>query len=117
MAACRVRRRRLLRSTGNLRLTQPIVGMAATPDGRGYWLVASDGGVFAFGDAPFFGSTGNLTLLRPSRRHGRDADRARVLAGGVGRRIFAFGDARFLGLMGGLALDRPVIGMPERDIR
>jgi hypothetical protein len=30
--------------------------MAATPDGGGYWLVASDGGVFAFGDAPFRGS-------------------------------------------------------------
>ena len=27
--------------------------MAATPDGGGYWLVASDGGIFAFGDATF----------------------------------------------------------------
>ena len=27
----------------------PIVGMAATPDRRGYWLVAADGGVFSFG--------------------------------------------------------------------
>jgi TM2 domain-containing membrane protein YozV len=32
--------------------------MAATPDGRGYWLVAADGGVFAFGDAQFYGSRG-----------------------------------------------------------
>ena len=31
--------------------------MAATPDGGGYWLVASDGGVFAYGDAPFLGSS------------------------------------------------------------
>ena len=38
-------------STGSLTLNKPIVGMAATPDGQGYWLVASDGGVFAFGDA------------------------------------------------------------------
>ena len=36
--------------------------MAATPDGGGYWMVASDGGIFAFGDAAFFGSTGNITL-------------------------------------------------------
>ena len=28
------------------------------PDGGGYWLVASDGGIFAFGDAPFEGSDG-----------------------------------------------------------
>ncbi len=33
-------------------LNRPIVGIAATPYRGGYWLVASDGGVFAFGDAP-----------------------------------------------------------------
>ena len=33
--------------------------MAPTPDHRGYWLVASDGGVFAYGDAGFYGSTGS----------------------------------------------------------
>ncbi|MDA8279767.1 MAG: carboxypeptidase regulatory-like domain-containing protein, partial [Actinomycetota bacterium] len=32
-------------STGSKVLNKPIVGMAASPDGRGYWLVASDGGV------------------------------------------------------------------------
>ena len=31
------------------------MGMAATADGHGYWMVASDGGVFNFGDAPFLG--------------------------------------------------------------
>jgi hypothetical protein len=30
--------------------------MAATPTGRGYWLVCADGGVFAFGDAEYFGN-------------------------------------------------------------
>ena len=33
--------------------------------GDGYWLVASDGGIFAFGDAPFLGSTGSFPLNRP----------------------------------------------------
>ncbi len=42
----------------NSPLHAPVVGMAATPDGRGYWLVASDGGIFSFGDAPFLGSEG-----------------------------------------------------------
>src|SRR5207245_2154308 len=32
--------------------TAPIVGMATTPDGGGYWLVAQDGGIFTFGNAP-----------------------------------------------------------------
>ena len=35
------------------------------PGGAGYWLVASDGGIFAFGDAGFHGSTGALRLNRP----------------------------------------------------
>jgi len=39
--------------------------MAATPDGGGYWLVAQDGGIFAFGDAGFDGSTGAIHLNQP----------------------------------------------------
>jgi hypothetical protein len=30
--------------------------MAAAAGGRGYWLVAGDGGLFAFGTARFYGS-------------------------------------------------------------
>ena len=37
----------------------------STPSGRGYWLVASDGGVFSFGDATFHGSTSSMQLNRP----------------------------------------------------
>ena len=37
----------------------------STPDGGGYWLVASDGGIFAYGDAGFYGSTGSLVLNKP----------------------------------------------------
>ena len=50
---------------GAIHLNQPIVGMAATPDGGGYWLVASDGGIFAYGDAQFYGSTGSIHLNKP----------------------------------------------------
>jgi hypothetical protein len=39
--------------------------MAVTQDGGGYWLVASDGGIFSFGDATFYGSTGGITLNKP----------------------------------------------------
>ena len=46
-------------------LNEPIVDMATTPSGNGYWLVASDGGIFSFGDAQFHGSTGAMTLNEP----------------------------------------------------
>jgi hypothetical protein len=32
---------------------------------HGYWEVAADGGVFAFGDASFYGSMGNKVLNKP----------------------------------------------------
>ena len=47
-------------STGSIHLNNPIVGMAATTDGKGYWLVAADGGIFNFGDAGFYGSLGGI---------------------------------------------------------
>ncbi len=53
-------------SAGGTRLAAPIVGMAATTDGRGYWLVASDGGIFTFGDASFYGSEGAVQLTAPA---------------------------------------------------
>jgi hypothetical protein len=35
-------------------LTAPVAGIAATPTGDGYWLAASDGSVFGFGNAPLY---------------------------------------------------------------
>jgi uncharacterized protein (TIGR02594 family) len=43
---------------GNRPLSAPVAGLAATPTGSGYWEVASDGGIFAFGDAPYLGNVG-----------------------------------------------------------
>ena len=67
-------------------LNTPIVfGLAATPDGGGYWLVAADGGIFTFGDAGFDGSLGNVSLNAPIVGLARHARRRGLLAGG-GRR-------------------------------
>ncbi len=52
-------------SMGGHNLAQPVVGTAATPDGKGYWLVARDGGIFTFGDAAFYGSMGGQNLAQP----------------------------------------------------
>ena len=52
-------------SMGGQPLNKPIIDMAATPDGQGYWLVAIDGGVFSYGDADFYGFTGAIHLNEP----------------------------------------------------
>jgi ribosomal protein L24E len=77
----------------------------------GYWLVGQDGGIFAFGDAPFAGSTGNLKLNKPIV--GMAANPAGpgywFVASDGG--IFAFGDAKFFGSTGNIKLNKPIVGM------
>ena len=70
------------------RLNGAIVGLAPTPDDRGYWLVGSDGGVFAFGDAHFLG-TG--TWHRPPGTVGADMATPGPTIGIVARRSAAQG--------------------------
>ena len=92
-----------------MHLNQPIVGMAATTDHRGYWLVGADGGVFAFGNAGFFGSIPGLGIApEGSPTSGprlaspivgmvaSSNDRGYLLVAADGG-VFAFGDARFVG--------------------
>ena len=89
----------------------PIVGMASTPDGKGYWLVASDGGVFAYGDAPFVGSMGGARLAAPivGMAAAPDGKGYWLVASDGG--VFAFGDAPYVGSMATRPLDAPVVGI------
>ena len=89
---------------GGLHLNQPMVGMAATPSGKGYWLVASDGGIFAFGDARFHGSMGGLHLNQPmvGMAPTPSGNGYWTVAGDGG--IFSFGDAPFHGSTGSIRL-------------
>ena len=82
-------------------LNRPVVGMAAAPDGGGYWMVAADGGIFAFGDAGFYGSTGNIVLNQPvvGMTPGVQGQGYWMVAADGG--IFAFGDAPFYGSAAG----------------
>jgi hypothetical protein len=83
--------------TGALRLWQPVVGMAATASGRGYWLVAADGGVFSFGDAHFYGSTGGLRLWQPVVGMAATASGRGYWLVAADGGVFSFGDAHFYG--------------------
>jgi secreted PhoX family phosphatase len=103
-------------------LNKPIVGGAATPvtspttGGKGYWEVASDGGIFSFGDAQFFGSTGALTLNKPIVDMAATPDGKGYWLVASDGGIFAFGDAGFYGsvpgeLKPGQTLNQPIVGI------
>ncbi|MFP5376739.1 MAG: SpoIID/LytB domain-containing protein [Acidimicrobiia bacterium] len=77
----------------------------------GYWVVAADGGIFAFGDAGFHGSMGARRLNSPVLGMAATPGGGGYwLVGGDGG-IFSFGDTAFWGSTGDIALNQPVVAM------
>jgi Glycosyl hydrolases family 43 len=90
-------------------LQVPCVPPGTTP--IGYRLVASDGGIFSFGNLPFCGSTGSITLAKPVVGIASTPDGGGYWAVASDGGIFAFGDAGYYGSMGGKHLNAPIVGM------
>jgi uncharacterized delta-60 repeat protein len=104
-------RKRLCHPAEPMRLNRPIVAIAATPTGNGYWLTAADGGVFAFGDAPYLGSTGGIKLNRSIVGMApTPTGKGYWLVASDGG-VFGFGDATFHGSTGAQRLNQPIVGM------
>jgi hypothetical protein len=81
------------------------------PRPAGYWQVASDGGVFTFGAAAFYGSTGGMKLNQPVVGMAPTPDRRGYWLVASDGGVFSFGDAGFHGSTGNIRLNKPVIGM------
>jgi hypothetical protein len=97
-------------------LNAPIVGAAALPDGSGYWLVGADGGVFSFGQAAFYGSTGAKHLNQPIVGIHATPDGLGYWEVASDGGVFAFGDAGFYGSTGAMHLNQPIVGIqPTSD--
>ena len=110
-------------SAGSLKLNQPVVGMASTPyvpgaggapaspAGLGYWLVAADGGIFNYGDAGFYGSTGGIKLNKPivGMVPTPDGKGYWLVASDGG--VFNYGDAGFFGSASTLKLNAAIVGI------
>ena len=84
---------------------------APRPPSPGYWLAASDGGIFAFGSAGFYGSAGNLVLARPVVGMATTPDHQGYWLVASDGGIFAYGSAGFYGSTGALHLTAPIVGM------
>ena len=71
--------------------------MALTPTGHGYWLVASDGGVFSFGSAQFWGSEGDKRINKPVTGVAPVPAAAGYWLVATDGGMFSFGSAQFWG--------------------
>jgi hypothetical protein len=89
----------------------PVVGMAAMPDGSGYWLADAQGGVSAHGDAIDYGSMAGQALSAPISHIVATTDGKGYWLVSADGGVFAFGDAHFYGSMGGDHLNAPVVDL------
>ena len=92
--------------SGEIVVAAPPV--ALLPHSLGYWIVTADGGVFTFGNAPFFGSAGGQQLNAPIIDAGVTNDGGGYWLQAADGGIFGFGNASFHGSMGGTVLAKPM---------
>jgi hypothetical protein len=100
---------------------RPVTGLRASlasatrvaeqGNGSGYWLVSSDGGVFTYGTAQFYGSMGGKHLNSPITGIVATADGHGYWLVAKDGGVFSFGDAVYEGSMGDQTLAAPVVGM------
>ncbi len=84
---------------------------SAGSDRFGYWLVASDGGIFSYGDATYYGSTGAIHLNKPVVGMASTPDGGGYWLVASDGGIFSFGDATYYGSTGAIHLNKPIVGM------
>ena len=94
-------------------LNRPIAGIAATPNGNGYLLTASDGGIFAFGNASYLGSVPGQNIVAPFPIVGvtYTPDGGGYWLVGADGSVYAYGDAVYLGSLGGVHLAASISGI------
>ncbi|MHB8317653.1 MAG: SpoIID/LytB domain-containing protein [Acidimicrobiales bacterium] len=85
--------------------SQPIGGVG------GYWLAGQHGGVFAFGNAQFYGSMGGRPLNKPIVGIAATPNGGGYFEVASDGGVFAFGNAQFYGSMGGRPLNKPIVGI------
>jgi hypothetical protein len=78
------------------------VEICGTPSGNGYWVCGSDGWVFTYGDAQFFGSLGDTKLNAPVIGMAATPSGKGYWLLGQDGGVFTFGDAQFFGAPTGL---------------
>ncbi len=86
----------------------PAGAAGSTP---AYWLAASDGGIFSFGGATYYGSTGGMVLNKPVVGMAATSDGGGYYEVASDGGVFSYGDATFYGSTGSIRLNQPIVGM------
>jgi hypothetical protein len=89
----------------------PVVGMAALPDGGGYWVVTAQGAVTAYGTAVNDGSMGGRRLNAPVVGITSTPDGGGYWLVASDGGVFAFGNAGYFGSMGAHPLNAAIVGL------
>jgi hypothetical protein len=90
---------------------EAAVNIARTPSGKGYWIAAGDGGVFAFGDAAFYGSMGGEHLNSPIVGMAASSNGKGYALAAADGGVFCFGNVTYRGGMGGEHLNSPIVAI------
>ncbi len=88
-----------------------IAGFAETASDGGYWEVGTDGSVFSFGDAQYYGSMAGVSLNAPVVGLAATPDYKGYWEVGADGGVFTFGDAGFYGSTGGTSMNAQVVAL------
>ena len=87
------------------------VATRAARSSQGYWFVASDGGVFRFGSAGFYGSAGKAHLREPVVSMAATPDGHGYWLATKAGQVLHFGDAHSYGSASSLHLAKPIVAI------
>lgn len=90
-----------------------VVGIEATPSCRGYWMASNNGGIFPFGDAAGYGSTGAIQLNQPIVGAESTPDGHGYWLVAADGSVFPFGNAAGFGATGAIKLKQPIVAMED----
>ena len=88
----------------------PITSAVRTPDGGGYWILAADVSVYAYGDARYDGGATGIGNLDFASAIFGTADGAGYWVASSTGQVWNRGDAPVLGSMAGTKLNGAIVG-------
>ncbi len=88
-----------------------VAATALIPDGGGYWITMSDGGVSPFGNAVTTARSAASALNKPVVGIAATPTGKGYWLAGADGGVFAYGDATFSGSTAGSQLNAPVVGV------